>query len=250
MRLLSIALFFALCLSSTLQAEGLKVLFIGDSVTDGNWGGGGAKPSSERNQWDMNHIYGHGFMFLCAAHYMGEYPECEYQFYNRGISGNTLYDLEKRWKEDVIDMNPDVLSILVGINDVHKYLKSGDKKPFDFIAWEATYRDLLDKARSNNPKLKLLIASPFVAPTGRLQDDTVFNDYNEKVQRCITIVQKIAQDYQAIYLPYQELFNQLLKKNPTSQNTYWIWDGIHPTPAGHQRMADVWIEKANQEKIF
>ena len=107
-------------ISATLQAGGLKILFIGDSITDGNWGSGDGKPSSERTLWDMNHIYGHGFMYLCASHYLGEYPQYEYEFFNRGISGNSLYDLEKRWQEDVLDINPDVLSILVGINDINR----------------------------------------------------------------------------------------------------------------------------------
>ena len=96
-------------------AGGQRVLFIGDSITDGNWGNscGTAKPSSERTLWDMNHIYGSGYMYLCATYYQGNYPEKEYEFFNRGISGNTLEDLEKRWEADVIDMKPDVLSVLI-----------------------------------------------------------------------------------------------------------------------------------------
>lgn len=95
-----IAIFFILALTSiSLQAKGLKILFIGDSITDGNWGGGNAKPSSQRSLWDMNHIYGHGFMFLCAAHYMSENPNAEYEFFNRGISGNSLYGLENAGKK-------------------------------------------------------------------------------------------------------------------------------------------------------
>ena len=113
-------------------AGGQRVLFIGDSITDGNWGNscGTAKSSSQRTLWDMNHIYGSGYMYLCATYYQGNYPEKEYEFFNRGISGNTLEDLEKRWEADVIDMKPDVLSVLVGTNDIHFYLQSDKKKPF------------------------------------------------------------------------------------------------------------------------
>lgn len=89
-----IASLILMLISATLQAGGLKILFIGDSITDGNWGSGDGKPSSERTLWDMNHIYGHGFMYLCASHYLGEYPQYEYEFFNRGISGNSLYDLK------------------------------------------------------------------------------------------------------------------------------------------------------------
>ena len=104
------------CISLLLHASGPRVLFIGDSITDGNWGNacGMPKPTAERSLWDMNHIYGSGYMYLCASHYQGDFPEKEYAFFNRGISGNTLRDLEKRWEEDVIGMKPDVLSVLVG----------------------------------------------------------------------------------------------------------------------------------------
>ena len=125
------------CISLLLHASGPRVLFIGDSITDGNWGNacGMPKPTAERSLWDMNHIYGSGYMYLCASHYQGDFPEKEYAFFNRGISGNTLRDLEKRWEEDVIGMKPDVLSVLVGTNDVHYYLQGDKKEPFDFEGW-------------------------------------------------------------------------------------------------------------------
>ena len=82
-------------------------------------------------------------MYLCASHYQGDFPEKEYAFFNRGISGNTLRDLEKRWEEDVIGMKPDVLSVLVGTNDVHYYLQGDKKEPFDFEGWEKCYRSCL-----------------------------------------------------------------------------------------------------------
>lgn len=248
--LFTIVLLAAMLISNTLQAKGLKVLYIGDSITDGNWGGGGGRSSSERSLWDMNHIYGHGFMFICASHYMSRYPECEYNFYNRGISGNSLYDLEKRWEEDVIEIHPDVLSILIGINDAGNYLRSDKKTPFDFKAWDLKYRELLDRAMKANPNLKLVIASPFVAPTGKMGENGEFGDYNRIVEQCISIVKKIADDYKAIYLPYQQMFDQILKESPTSQNTYWIWDGVHPTAAGHQRMADMWIQAADKVNLL
>lgn len=236
--------------SITIQAKGLKILYIGDSITDGNWGGGGGKPSSERNTSDMNHIYGHGFMYICAAHYMGKYPEKEYEFFNRGISGNTLDDLEKRWEKDVIDINPDILSILIGINDVNIYLRKKDRGTFDFNAWEEKYRKLINEVKSNNPNIKIILASPFVVPTGKMKENKDFDKCSKMIDRCISIVEKIARDYHAIYLPYQSMFNELLNTTPTTQSRYWIWDGVHPTAAGHQRMAEVWIEQANKYKLL
>ncbi len=239
-----------LILATELQATGLRVLFIGDSITDGNWGKGDGKPSAQRPQWDMNHIFGSGYMYLCATHYMGKYPRREYMFFNRGSSGNTLDDLEKRWDTDVLEMQPDVLSVLIGINDVNRYLHGDRKTPFDFDAWEATYRKLLDHARQANPNLKIVLAGPFVAPTGKMSSDAGFAQCNEITRRCDGIVKKIAQDYHALYLPYQEMFDQILKSEPTSQDTYWIWDGVHPTPAGHWLMANMWIKQVDKKKFL
>lgn len=228
------------------NTSGLRVLFIGDSITDGNWGNVcSPKPSSERSLGDMNHIYGSGYMYLCASYYQGNYPEKEYDFFNRGISGNTLLDLEKRWKEDVIEMNPDVLSVLIGTNDIHHHLRSGNGKAFDFEVWERRYRALLDCSLKANPKLKIILAAPFVANTGNMRKSKNFAERDSMVRRCAAIVERIAHDYHAIYLPYNTMFDELLKTCPTSKDTYWIWDGLHPTPAGHRRMADMWIERVD-----
>lgn len=236
-----------LCMALWAHASGLRILFIGDSITDGNWGNacGMAKPVSERNLWDMNHIYGSGYMYLCASYYQGNYPEKEYDFFNRGISGNTLQDLEKRWEEDVVGIKPDVLSVLVGTNDIHYCLQGDRKEPFDFVSWEKRYRSLLDRSLKANPGLKIVLGAPFVANVGNMRKSGDFAERDSLVRHCATIVEKIAQDYRAVYLPYNMMFDDLSKTCPVSKDTYWIWDGIHPTPAGHRRMADMWIEYVN-----
>lgn len=98
------------------HATGKKILYIGDSVTDGNWGKVSGGPN--RSLTDMNHIFGHGYMFICAARYMADYPEEDYRFYNRGISGNRVADLKARWQQDALEIDPDILSVLVGVNDL------------------------------------------------------------------------------------------------------------------------------------
>ena len=135
-----IAYIISALFSLTLQAENVRVLFIGDSVTDGGWGNsaGHSIPSDKRNQWDQNHIFGHSYMMLCAAHYLSNLPEYDYKFMNRGISGDDLTRLEARWEKDVIKMNPDVLSVLIGTNDVHYYLENKESD-FDFAGWELRY---------------------------------------------------------------------------------------------------------------
>lgn len=226
-----------------------RVLFIGDSITDGAWGnsGGGSKPSSERSLWDMNHIYGHGYMYLCAAHYQGHFPSKNYEFYNRGISGNTLSDLERRWKDDAIGIRPDVMSILIDTNDVNEFLKKNEGA-FDFESWEKCYRRLLDMSLENNPNLKLVLCAPFVANTRKMRKSTNYEEREMLIEGCAEIVKRIARDYKAIYLPYNKLFKDLIRETSVSQDTYWIWDGIHPTAAGHQQMPDMWIKAVDRKK--
>src|SRR5271157_4920077 len=86
---------------------GARILFQGDSITDGNRG----------RSADPNHILGHGYVFIIAAKFGAAFPEARLEFLNRGVSGNTVLDLERRWQKDAIDLKPDVLSILIGVND-------------------------------------------------------------------------------------------------------------------------------------
>ncbi len=227
------------------HANGIRILFIGDSITDGGWGrsGGDMRSSQERNLWDLNHIYGHSYMFLCAAYYQSAFPEKELQFYNRGISGNTLNDLSARWEEDAIALHPDVISILVGTNDVDASLANDS---FDSQVWEKEYRALLDKTIQHNPNVKLVLCTPFTAETGRLKDSSNYRLRESRIQICADIIERLANDYRAILVTYHTLFNHLLKEYPIQEGQYWIWDGIHPTPAGHQRMADLWIENTKE----
>ncbi|MDO9614298.1 MAG: GDSL-type esterase/lipase family protein, partial [Bacteroidota bacterium] len=113
---------------------GAVILFQGDSITDGNRG---------RNT-DPNHIMGHGYAFSIASRVGADYPEKKYQFYNRGISGNKVNDLEKRWQAETLDLKPDVLSILVGVNDSSSVVFK--REPIITIEkYEETYTLLLEQ---------------------------------------------------------------------------------------------------------
>lgn len=240
------------CAGLALSAQGLRILFIGDSITDGNWGNsdGSAVPSSARNLWDMNHIYGSGYMYLCASYYQSRYPEKRYRFFNRGISGNTLADLEKRWEEDALSLKPDVLSVLVGTNDIHHYINSRTSEPFDTAAWERRYRRLLDRAAEANPDVKIVLGTPFAAFTGSMKKSGDFARRDSLVKCLSRAVRRIASDYHAVCLPYDEMFGRLLGGEPADQDTYWIWDGIHPTPAGHRKMSELWMEKVERAGVL
>ena len=217
-----------------------RVLYIGDSITDGGWGrsGGSAKASKDRVHWDLNHVYGHSYMMLCAAYYQSQWPDADWQFWNRGISGNTLYEMAGRWQEDALNLKPDVISILIGTNDVGAYqdeCRKGSRtftvRDFDYSRWEQQYRRLLDTTRLVLPDAKLVLCTPFVGKSTGEVRMTITDSLAQ-------IVRRIARDYKAVLVPFDNMFKDLQKSEPTPK--YWIWDGIHPTAAGHLRMAELW----------
>lgn len=236
-----------LALSLSIAAQGRRVLFIGDSITDGAWGNTGIwnSPSEDRSQTDMNHIYGHGYMMIAASHYQGLFPQEEWTFWNRGISGNTLFDLAKRWEKDALALNPDVISILIGTNDVDKAL--GEGKAIDFDAWENQYRRLLDAILEKNKDATFMLCTPFVAKAGRMKDPNNFDKRKAMISVLVGITERIAKDYPATLVPFHALVNSTIAANENLPTEYWIWDGIHPTPAMHYLMAQQWIKAYNSQ---
>lgn len=240
-------IFFLIGVTAIASAQ-RRVLYIGDSITDGAWGnsGGSNKPSEKRTHWDRNHLLGHGYVYLCAARYTADHPMEDVTFMNRGISGDSLMGMKARWQQDVIALKPDVLSVLIGTNDVNEWLKHGHQRPFDFIGWEQTYRSLLDSARTANPDIRLVLCSPFVALSGKVGKAADFALRQETIVQLRDIVERVADDYNAPFVDFNALFDQLQLQAPRPD--FWIWDGIHPTPAGHQKMADLWNRKVFQNK--
>lgn len=227
----------------------LTALFIGDSITDGGWGrsAGKALPSSKRNKSDKNHDLGHSYVMLSSAMMMAEDPKLKCNWLNRGISGNTINNLKKRWKEDVVDEDPDVLTVMVGINDVYKYYRDGGIEDFNVNIWTSDFRDILTQAREANPSVRIILMSPFVAE-GRSVDGNLLPRVKKSIDQCAESVKKLAKEFNAEYIDTNALFNSLTSGNPDS--TRWLWDGIHPTPAGHQLIANLWTEKARKKKLI
>ena len=183
-------------------------------------------------------LFGHSYMMLCAAHYESTQPYAGLRFFNRGISGNTLDDLKEQWQQDVLDLKPDILSVLIGTNDVWNYIKEHENPDgFDIVGWEALYRNLLNEARTCNPVLKIALGTPFVSKTTP-------KNQQDLCHRLASAVRRIAKDFNAVVMPFDDMFRELQQSHPDTR--YWIWDAVHPTPAGHQRMADLWISKATE----
>ena len=200
-----------------LFAAKARVLFQGDSITDGNRG----------RSADPNHILGHGYAFIIAAKHGAAFPSLQLDFMNRGVSGNTVLDLEKRWPKDTLELKPDVLSVLIGVND------QGRGIPLD--QYEQVYDKLLTDAKAANPQVKLVLCEPFGLPVGKRAEN--WEPWAEGLRQRQGIVAKLAQKHGAALVRFQRAFDDAVKRAPAA---HWIWDGVHPTYNGHQIMADEW----------
>ena len=214
------------------QGDGMVFLFQGDSITDGNRG---------RNT-DPNHIMGHGYAFSIASRLGAGFPEKRFQFYNRGISGNKVSDLALRWQKDTLDLQPDVLSILIGVNDVNAIIRNQGGTPMQF---EETYKSLLDQCLTKFPDILFVLCQPFILPVGKVKDN--WEMWHAEIIKRQTIVERLANSYNAVYVPFQEVMDKACLKAPED---YWMWDGFHPTVAGHELLTREWIRKVSKRLPF
>jgi lysophospholipase L1-like esterase len=211
-------------------ARGSVILFQGDSITDGGrWKG---------NDW--NHILGQGYAFIIASKLGYKFPSQKYLFVNRGVSGNKVPDLTARWEEDTISIKPDLLSILIGVNDLMTAV--GGNSSFSSESYANEYRVLLKKTAERLPNTRLVIGEPFLLPVGRYKDK--WDIHAKELVPLQKIARQLAQEFNAAFVPYQELFTAAAKK--TGDET-WLWDGVHPMPAGHELMAEAWIKAVNKK---
>ena len=209
-----------------LFAKGARILFQGDSITDGNRG----------RSADPNHILGHGYAFIIAAKHGAGFPALQLDFMNRGVSGNTVLDLEKRWSKDTLELKPDLLSVLIGVND------QGRGIPLE--QYEQVYDKLLTDAKSANPNLKLVLCEPFGLPVGKRAEN--WEPWAEGLRQRQAIVAKLAQKHGAALVRFQRAFDDAVKRAPAA---HWFWDGVHPTYNGHQIMADEWERAVAQQRV-
>ncbi|MFC2089568.1 SGNH/GDSL hydrolase family protein [Bacteroidota bacterium] len=202
------------------------LVFQGDSITDAG--------REKKNEWANNgKSLGTGYAMLVAAKLLGSLPEKNLNIYNRGISGNKVYQLQERWKKDCIELKPDVLSILIGVND-YWHMRNGKYDGTPEI-YEKDYRKLLNDTKTALPDTKLIICQPFILANTRAVDDSwvkSFSAYQE-------IADRICKEFDAIWVPFQEAFTEATARAP---ETYWTADGVHPSTGGAQLMADTWLK--------
>jgi lysophospholipase L1-like esterase len=214
--------------------DGAVILFQGDSITDGNRG----------RDKDPNHIMGHGYAFSIASRVGADRPEKNYQFYNRGISANKVIDLEKRWQTDTLDLKPDVLSILIGVNDSASSVVNWDPV-VNVQLYEEIYNRLLEQTRAAFPEVIFVLGEPFIAPGTRTTGN--WEAYLADIAQRQAVVKKLASKYDAVFVGYQAVFDKAYSKVPAD---YWIWDGVHPTVAGHELMVREWLKEVGKRISF
>ena len=201
------------------------VLFQGDSITDAGREKQQELPNNPRS-------FGQGYAFLAASYLLNELPEKDLIIYNRGISGNKVYQLAERWQKDCLDLKPDILSILIGVND-YWHMRNGQYNGTVEV-YENDFRKLLQRTKENLPKVKLVICEPFCL-TGA---STVDESWVEPLNGYQKAAKKIANEFDALWVPYQSVFDEAVKHAPA---TYWTGDGVHPAMPGAQLMAEAWL---------
>lgn len=202
------------------------ILFQGDSITDGNRG----------RSDDPNHILGHCYAYIAAAELGYSSLDKNYEFINKGISGNTAADLYARWQKDCLSLNPDIVSILVGINDAAEELVAPHKLLCS--RYDATLRLMLNQTKEVLPDIKIILMEPFILDSGNKEREE-YQKLLKNVQEKQQTIRNLAKEFNATFIPLQDRFHEAAKKKTAN---YWIWDSIHPTYAGHGLIAHAWLE--------
>jgi lysophospholipase L1-like esterase len=202
------------------------VLFQGDSITDMHRKRSDENPNSPAG-------LGTSYPFLATAEILYRYPTKTLKCYNKGVSGNKVYQLADRWQTDCLDIKPTVLSILVGVNDFWHTLVNGYKGTIE--TYRNDYKALLDRTKQALPNVKLIIGEPYAVIGVKAVDDKWYPTFNEYRQAA----REIADSFGAAFIPYQEIYDKAQKSAPGS---YWTADGVHPTLAGAQLMTEAWLQ--------
>lgn len=196
----------------------LRVLFQGDSVTD----------CGRSRSDDMS--LGEGYVGMVAASFAAQYPQQQMQFLNRGVSGNRARDLQARWEDDCLALQPDWVSILIGINDTWRRYDRHD--PTSVEAFTAAYRAMLEATIARG--IRVILCEPFLLPVSPKQ-----RAWREDLDPKIGAIRQLAQEYRAWLVPLDSLFARAATQR---RPDFWAPDGVHPSPAGHALIAQAWVE--------
>jgi len=199
-----------------------RILFTGDSITD-----------CGRNR-EQSGSQGSGYVSFLAARLQAYIPSPDLQVWNRGISGNRASDLVARYDADLLALNPTIVSILIGINDVWRRYDRNDPTPAN--VFEKNYRTLLEKI-DKDLKARVVLLEPFLlhVPEDRYA-------WREDLNPKIDVVRKLAAEFGTELIPLDGLFAKMATQAPAR---HWAGDGVHPSSAGHALIAEAWLENAD-----
>ena len=201
----------------------MRILFQGDSITDsGRRTSGGCGYETD--------AVGPGYPGLLKSRILRDHPDRDdIEFVNRAISGNRIVDLYARWKADAINLAPDILSILIGVNDSWHEDNGNGVEP---ERAERIYRERLAWTKEKLPAVRLVLLEPFTLPFGAGEHLAA------EVRLRGAFTKKLAEEFGATFIPLQSLFDEACR---TSKPQHWSADGVHLLPAGHQLVADAWL---------
>jgi lysophospholipase L1-like esterase len=209
----------------SLQKEDV-ILFQGDSITD-------AGRKRDDNSANNANILGRGYACIAASQLLFDHAGKNLSIYNKGISGNKVYQLAERWDADCLALKPKVLSILVGVNDFWHMINGTYKGTIDI--YRNDYDALLKRTKESLPGVQLIIGEPYAVTGVKAVDEKWFPAFDEYRK----VARELATAHNAVFVPYQSVYDKAQQQAP---GAYWTGDGVHPTLAGAQLMAEAWLQ--------
>ncbi len=200
----------------------MKILFQGDSITDAG-----------RDRENIRNL-GYGYPKYAAMKLRAKYPSADLDFFNLGISGNKVEDLRGRWQSDCVDIAPDILSILIGVNDT--WHRAGDRNWRPDAEFEADYRYIIEEAKRANPQMKLVIMEQFLLPAA----DKEF--FREDLDPKILVVRKLAREYADAFIPLDGLLAARSVVTPDKASLSAGGDGVHPSDVTADYIGGLWAD--------
>ena len=210
-----------------------KILFFGDSITD----------ASRNREGEIGSLasFGFGYVIQVAGKILKDAPN-KYTIINKGISGNRICDLHTRVKWDVWKNEPDVLSILIGVNDVWHEIMHNNGVEID--RFEVLYDMLIAETIKRLPNTKIILLEPFV-----LKGSATEEEYDRflEVREYAKVVKKLAEKYDLPFIPLQAKFDEKSEKYGVEP---YLYDGVHPNTAGATLIAEEWIKCVKEKGII
>ncbi len=205
--------------------ENEVVLFQGDSITDGGRG---------RGTTDPNHFIGHSFPYILSAALSYQYMDRNPAFYSRGVSGDDALQMYARWREDAINLKPTIISILIGVNDAHKWCRGCGSSPQQY---RTILKMTIEETKQALDGVRFILCEPFYFPNNA---DAFSQSVYEEILVRQRIIRELSKEYDCVFVPLQEELESYAEKLGDRRKI--LWDGVHPTLLGHSIVSQKWLE--------